>query len=319
MKRATLNRLSFSYLVGALLSVTLGSSVHGACTKPTVPPFLDHLYYQDALGHTGTALRSTLHDIIQDHTRHTYKCVWDILQESDEDPNNPTNVILLYTERSTPKTNREQGQNDPNSWNREHVWAKSHGFPNQGQHAHTDAHMIRPADLSVNGSRGNLEFDEGGSPHEECVTCRFDTDSWEPGDTMKGDVARIMFYMDVRYEGGNDGGTPDLRLEDRITATPGSGEDPNFGKLCSLVQWHVNDPVSEWERRRNDRVYEWQGNRNPFLDHPEWVLAVWGTACPDVQAPNGEDGPTKAQLLEHIEHLEADVQELKRLIEDLDD
>ena len=73
-----MNRFTVSYLVSMLLGVTLGSSAHAACTKPTVPPFLDHIYYQDALAETGTALRSTLHGIIQDHTRHTYTCVWDI-------------------------------------------------------------------------------------------------------------------------------------------------------------------------------------------------------------------------------------------------
>ena len=298
-----MRRLWMSLIATGVLLGSYTSSGNAACTKPTVPPFQDQLYYASALETTSDVLREALQDIIKDHTRQTYKCVWEFLQESDEDPNIRQNVILLYTERSTPKTNRDQGQNDPNSWNREHVWAKSHGFPRKSQHAYTDAHHVRPADRSVNGSRGNKEFDTGGNPHAECLTCRSDADTWEPGDAMKGDVARMMFYMDVRYAGGNEGGTPDLVLEDRITRRPGSGEDPNFGKLCTLVQWHLDDPVSDWERRRNDRIYTWQGNRNPFIDHPDWVLPIWGSACLGIQPP-ADKVPTKTQLLERTEAME---------------
>ncbi len=134
---------------------------------------------------------------------------------------------------------------------------------------------------------------------------------------MKGDVARMMLYMDVRYEGTGDGGTPDLVLEDRMTAHPGA-QEPNFGKLCTLVQWHVDDPVSDWERRRNNRVYAWQHNRNPFIDHPEWVMPIWGTSCSEGQPP-GETETIKIQLLERIEQMEDALRELKDLVTGMDD
>ena len=288
-----------------------------ACLKSFVPPFNDQHYYATAQSLTGHTLHTALHTIIRNHQRFTYKCVWDILMDTDQDVTNSDLVQLLYLEHSISKSQRDQGQNDNNSWNREHVWAKSHGFPRQGQHAYTDVHHLRPADRSINSSRGNKEFDNGGSSHHECAQCRTDSNSWEPGDQMKGDVARMMLYMDVRYEGTGDGGTPDLVLEDRMTANSGT-QDPNFGKLCTLVQWHVDDPVSAWERRRNNRVYAWQHNRNPFIDHPEWVIPIWGTSCTEVQPP-GETETTKTQLLERIEQMEDDLRELKNLVTGMDD
>jgi uncharacterized protein len=73
------------------------------------------------------------------------------------------------------------------------------------------------ADKSVNGDRGDLDFDEGGQAHNACTACRFDADSWDPGPSRRGDVARALLYMDLRYD-GSDGGTPDLELVDRRTS-----------------------------------------------------------------------------------------------------
>ena len=81
--------------------------------------------------------------------------------------------------------------------------------------------------------------------------------------------------MAVRYEGNDDSRTPDLELVDRKTS---SGE-PYFGKLCTLLNWHFQDPVSQRERDRNNIVYSWQGNRNPFIDHPGFVSKIWLRSC----------------------------------------
>jgi endonuclease I len=143
--------------------------------------------------------------------------IWQILEEADEDPANPNNVVGFYTGRSIPKADRDRGGNTPDAWNREHLWAKSHGFPSESQHAFTDAHHLRAADKSVNGDRGDLDFDEGGQAHNACTACRFDADSWDPGPSRRGDVARALLYMDLRYD-GSDGGTPDLELVDRRTS-----------------------------------------------------------------------------------------------------
>ncbi|HNQ43440.1 MAG TPA: endonuclease, partial [Candidatus Cloacimonadota bacterium] len=91
---------------------------------------------------------------------------------------------------------------------------------------------------------------------------------WEPREVEKGDVARMILYMAVRYEGTDT--TYDLELQD-VTPTTG----PFYGKLSTLLAWHEQDPPDAWEQRRNDRIQERQGNRNPFIDHPEFVSLIW--------------------------------------------
>ena len=224
-------------------------------------------YYVAAYGKTGEALKTALHNIIDDHTELSYSNVWSALRETDEDPNNPNNVILLYTGRSQGKFTNGSGVND---WNREHVWAKSHGDFGTAMGPGTDLHHLRPTDVSVNSSRSNLDFDNGGTQHSEAIGNYYDSDSWEPRDSVKGDIARMLFYMTVRYEG--DSGEPDLELNNLVN----NGTDPYHGKLSVLLQWHKEDPVDHSERERNEIIYvDYQHNRNPFIDHPEWVSAIW--------------------------------------------
>ena len=239
-------------------------------------------YYDAANGLTGTSLQAALHEIINGHTKFPYTSsntdVWDLVKITDEDPSNSSNVILLYTGRSQAKSENsgESSASGSNRWNREHVWSKSHGFPNESDTAYTDLHHLRPADESVNSSRGTKDFDNGGSAHSEATDCNYDSDSWEPRDAVKGDVARMMFYMEVRYDPGahSDGTNYDLELVD-YTGTSTSSD--NFGKLSTLITWHSNDPVDAFESDRNDSIYAYQGNRNPFIDYPEFVNAIWGT------------------------------------------
>ncbi len=226
-------------------------------------------YYADAYGKTGDALKSALHNIIDDHTELTYDEVKYALRDTDEDPVNPNNVILFYTGRTQSKN--EFG-GDVDDWNREHVWAKSHGDFGKTMGAGTDLHHIKPTDASVNNSRGNKDFDYGGSLHNECIIlkCKTDSDSWEPDDEVKGDVARMMFYMAVRYEG--DSGEVDLELNDSVN----NNSAPYIGRISVLLEWHQLDPVSDFEMNRNNIIYEdYQHNRNPFIDHPEWVNLIW--------------------------------------------
>lgn len=235
-----------------------------------VEPFGGEAYYASTTGKTGDALKEALNEIIDDHTELTYKEVWDALKDIDEDPLNGENVILIYTGKSIPKSSNGTGKDD---WNREHVWAKSHGDFGTTMGAGTDLHHIKPADVTVNSSRNNKNFDESDNKHHEAILCRHDEDSFEPRDAVKGDVARMMFYMAVRYEGGSD--EPDLELVEYMNES----KSPHHGKLTTLIEWHESDPVSDFERRRNNLIYEkYQGNRNPFIDHPEWVDMIWDKA-----------------------------------------
>jgi len=223
-------------------------------------------YYDNASGLSGDDLKTALHNIIDNHNAGSYDLLWTILPKSDEDPNNTNNFILLYTGRSIPKTSVYP------DYNREHVWAKSHGGFGTTAPAGTDAHHLRPTDVSVNSDRDSKDFDEGGTQHSEATECYFTTHTWEPRDAVKGDVARMMFYMAVRYE-GDVSGEPDLELVDYITDPTTS---PIFGKLSTLLKWHNDDPVDDIDRHRNEIVFSYQNNRNPFIDHPEYVVKIWG-------------------------------------------
>mmetsp|Transcript_48392 Transcript_48392/g.54850 ORF Transcript_48392/g.54850 Transcript_48392/m.54850 type:complete len:376 (+) Transcript_48392:153-1280(+) len=235
-------------------------------------------------------LREELQKLTGGHTRYSYNCVWSFMMEADEDPDNPENILALYTRRSIPKVERdcgtatESGAVNRFAWNREHVWAKSHGFPRQGQHAYTDFHHLIAADKRANSNRGNKDFKAGGAPDRDCTKCQTTGVTWEPSDASKGIVARMLFYMDVRYDGiGSSGGTPDLQLVN----TASKAREPRLGYLSDLLKWHCEYPVSDEERRRNNSVHKWQGNRNPFIDHPEFVEAIWDFSCdsPQVDSP----------------------------------
>ena len=94
----------------------------------------------------------------------------------------------------------------------------------------------------------------------------------EPADAVKGDIARILFYMDIRYEGGED--EPNLAVTEVLNNV---ADVPNIGKLSTLLDWHLQDPVDDFEMSRNEVIYGIQGNRNPFIDHPEYVSILWGS------------------------------------------
>ena len=239
---------------------------------PTDPPPTggtspwDSTYYAPAIGRTGSALRTSLHDIIDNHTTLSYATVWTALKDTDQDPANTGNVIELYTGRSISKSNNggSTGQ-----WNREHVWAQSRGGFTTSAGPGTDLHHLRPEDVQVNGIRGNKDFDDGGSAVSGCTDCWTDSNSFEPRDAVKGDVARMLFYMAIRYEG--DDGFNDLEM----SSTVGTSSS-RLGDLETLLAWSSADPVDAFEMRRNDRIHaQWQGNRNPFIDHPEWAAAIW--------------------------------------------
>ncbi len=243
-------------------------------------------YYQGIESLSGENLKKQLHLIIRNHTVFSYDKVWDILSETDKDPYNPENVIILYNKRSQKAIHRDRGTsfdytahgyNLNDSWNREHVWPKSHGFPNPKDTAYTDLHHLRPADRSTNSARNtrsfdecmNIYFDNAKTIETECHTSSSNW-AWEPPKEIKGDVARMIFYMSVRYEG------TDYNLEILDQVLLKGSKEPTIGKLSTLIRWHKEDPVDNWERQRNHVIYtKYQKNRNPFIDHPEWVSLIW--------------------------------------------
>jgi endonuclease I len=238
----------------------------GGSSDPGTPPDPGD-YYAAAAGKSGAALKSALHTIISSQTKLTYDQVWDALKDTDQDPANSSNVILLYSGRSQSKSTNGGGAND---WNREHVWAKSHGDFGTVTGPGTDVHHLRPEDVSVNAARGNLDFDNGGTAVSECPGCTADSDSFDPRPAVRGDVARMILYMAVRYDGGD--GFADLEPNNSVN----NGSAPYIGKLSVLKAWSAADPPDAFEKRRNQVIFDtWQHNRNPFIDHPEWVSSIW--------------------------------------------
>ena len=244
-----------------------GAAAQGAGTAQAVAD-VPAGYYDSAEGLTGEALKAELNDIISDADALSYSQVWDGLKATDEDPANPDNVILLYSGESRAKSLNGGNVGD---WNREHVWAKSHGDFGTSTGPGTDLHHLRPTDVQVNSIRGNKDFDDGGSEVAGAPGNFTDSDSFEPRDEVKGDVARMILYMAVRWEG--EDAFADLEPSDSV----GNGSAPYHGKLSTLLEWNAADPVSAFEARRNEVIYEqFQHNRNPFVDHPEWAEAIWG-------------------------------------------
>ena len=231
-------------------------------------------YYNGTEGKTGDDLKTALHEIINDHVAYSYFASKTIMKFSDADPSNPENVILVYTGRS--QANNDYGTGG-NQINREHVWAKSHGNFGDLAPMYGDVHNLKPADASVNQDKSNLDFDNGGTQHAEATGCYYTSSTWEPRDEVKGDIARIIFYMDTRYEGTN--GEIDLEVVDEINTYP----LPEHGKLSTLLEWNMQDPPDDFERNRNNVIFSWQKNRNPFIDNPEYANLIWGDqVLPDI-------------------------------------
>ena len=238
-------------------------------------------YYNSAAGLTGAALRAELHRLVKTpHVPLTYTNTRAALEICDQDPANASNVILIYTRRSEPKANFINSTPlNATQWNREHLWPNSRGILSDGAD-YADLLNLRPSDVDVNADRENYAFEETdpaagmvvpGSP-EAPQTSR-DSNSWEPPPVVKGDIARAMFYMALRYDA--DGvQESDLNLTDNMALVTGSA--PLMGRLTTLLLWHLNDPVSAGEMLRNDRVQQRQGNRNPFIDGPGWVKVIYG-------------------------------------------
>ena len=199
----------------------------------------------------------------------------DALKIIDQDPASTNNVILLYARRSEAKTNFAV----TGGWNREHVWPNSYGIDDRHP-AYSDLHNLRPEDEDVNSARGNRYFDISQTghvsyrfpAHPEAPQCSTDFDSWSPPDSVRGDIARTIFYMDLRYE-GSVAAEPNLIVVNSVVRI---NNDTNLmGKLTTLLLWHAQDPVDDAERGRNDRVESIQGNRNPFVDNPALVRDLY--------------------------------------------
>jgi endonuclease I len=225
-------------------------------------------YYSTATG-TGATLKSQLNDLIDGHTVYSYDSLRSLLQITDADPDNPGHILLVYDRVSLNVAAINPGGSIPGwdsgvSWNREHTWPQSLGVGSSGPDT-SDMHQLRPSTNSVNGSRGNKPFGGTYGQPYGAVSGGY----WYPGDADAGMIARGMFYMAVRYD-GSEGSTTNLELVN------GVGGGNTIGDLASLLDWHYRAAPDDFERRRNDIIYDdYQGNRNPFIDRPEYAWSIF--------------------------------------------
>ncbi len=236
----------------------------------------------------GSAFRQELAELITDtHTKYTsYSGLANAFKVADADPDKNGNVIWFYTGTSVPFSGFG---GSVGATNREHVWPKDGGdaFPAESGPG-SDAHHLRPTETQLNSTRGSKNFDEvaqtsanvvkengssgyGNSAYGADALCYSSGSFFYPAKGYRGATARILFYMQTRW------GDHNLEFVD------GAGSSKTIGKISTLLKWHLEEPPTEEEIRRNEAVFGLQGNRNPFIDHPEYAAQIY---CYDGESYN---------------------------------
>ncbi len=231
-------------------------------------------YYDSLDGLADSNLKQAIQDIIAEEgvvRAQTYADVIDILKEADQNPEHSNEVWLVYSEIGRPKLDFQTTSESLGKWNREHTYPRSRGrfysidldeifdgkeiYWNTNadslRHGNSDAHALRAADSRENTRRSNLHYGQYTGPKGTLGKFR-------------GDVARGVFYLALRYNG--------LEI---VNGFP-EGTEGELGDLATLLEWHRKDPPDDFEMNRNNIIYTWQINRNPFIDQPELVEYIWG-------------------------------------------
>ncbi|HSN49017.1 MAG TPA: endonuclease [Flavobacterium sp.] len=243
-------------------------------------------YYNALEGLFGAALKQAIQDIISDPTvvhAHNYGDITDILKIADQNPLNSNEVWLMYVEKPRSKLDFQDTGINTGKWNREHIYPQSRGGYTDGTESiadginiwlptnandilagHADAHHLRAEDGAENSIRSNNDYGLTGYNGPTGTM-----GSW------KGDVARSVFYMAVRYNA--------LSVVNGDIADTTVGQ---LGDLASLLTWNTLDPSDDFEMNRNNYVYTWQVNRNPFIDYPDLANYIWGAKAGQVWHSN---------------------------------
>ncbi|UGS22755.1 endonuclease [Flavobacterium channae] len=259
-------------------------------TYNVVTPTTPVGYYDSLEGLSGNALKQELQNIIANPAvvrLHSYADIWEILRTSDRNPLNNNQVWCMYVETPMDKLDQQNSSSIVGKWNREHIFCQSRGGFEvaQGDTADginvwnstgpltttdgvSDAHHIRAENGQENSSRNNKNYG----------TVTTSTVYSGPAGTQgswRGDVARALFYMAVRFESLSiQNGDP----SECNGACNGDGTNPSYqiGDLATLLNWHTADPRDDFEMNRNNYIFTWQMNRNPFIDHPSLASYIYG-------------------------------------------
>lgn len=258
-------------------------------------------YYSSATGLTGYPLKTQLSTIITNgHLDQGYNGLWTGYQTTDRDYyyENNGKILDMYSENpagtdpyefnyGTSQCGNYNSEGD--CYNREHLVPQS--FFNEASPMRNDIHFIPPTDGKVNGMRSNYPFgvvgtaswtSMNGSKLGNNTTTGFSGTVFEPVNAFKGDIARMIFYFVTRYQNQ----IPNFQSGNILDGT--TTRSLTQWELEVLLTWHDADPVSQREIDRNNAAYAFQGNRNPYIDHPEYVHQVWGyiNTTPDTTAPS---------------------------------
>ena len=237
-------------------------------------------YYNSAAGLTGDDLKAALHDIIKNDNHVSYNGLWSAYEQTDKKPNGKVWDIYSDIPGGTPPYQYNFGTNqcgeydsEGDCYNREHLWAQS--WTNEDSKHATDLHHVYPTDGFVNQKRSNYAFGEvrnatwtslNGSKLGNSKTPGYNGTVFEPIDDYKGDIARALMYVSVRYYQEDDDWDNSVMTTQSVI---------NDWAMTMLLRWHRADPVDDKEIARNNKVYSIQGNRNPFVDYPEFAEMIW--------------------------------------------
>ncbi len=282
-------------------------------------------YYSVVNGQTCEDLKTVLHNLIDNHTQFSYGALWSIYQDTDDrinDSGNSTIVWDMYSDNPTGGENEftfgsEQCgsfSTEGDCYNREHSFPKSWWGGSTSVPQYTDIFVVVPSDGWVNALRNNFPYGEvqaGGSTQTTANGSKMGSSSitipgytgnvFEPIDAYKGDLARGYFYLLTRYEDVIAGWENNTTESDAVldgTSFPGLEQ----WALDMLIDWHNSDPVSQKEIDRNNEVFDYQQNRNPFIDHPEYVSLIWETCSgggSDNQSPTSPTNLSASNVQEN--------------------
>lgn len=248
-------------------------------------------YYSTATG-SGATLKTQLYNIIRNHTALSYDDLWTAFQSTDAKANGKVWDMYSDIPGGTPPYEYTfitaqcvNYSNEGDCYNREHSVPTS--WYTDATPMYTDLFHLYPTDGKVNGMRSNYPFGEVGTATFTSLNGSKKGDSnypgysgtvFEPIDEYKGDFARTYFYMATRYENVI---STWYSNSTEANAVLQNNTFPVFETwfLNMLAEWHVQDPVSAKETARNDAVYALQGNRNPYIDNPQYVYSVWGVGA----------------------------------------
>jgi endonuclease I len=284
-------------LTSLLLSFTLiGIAQNATQSVNSIPPG----YYNTATG-TGYTLKTQLSNIIDNHNDRGYGGLYTTYTTSDIDSfyeNNGT-MLDMYTENPTGsecefvyggglQDDGTLGNNECERYNREHTIPQSY-FGDGVQPMYSDAHFVIPSDKRVNAQRGDLPFgkvnvanwtslngSKRGSNLNSGYSAGFSGTVFEPIDEFKGDFARLLFYFATRYQTDLVGFYTSSNSLSKVMFDGTADHAFSQTFLNILLTWNTQDPVSDKEIIRNDAIYARQNNRNPYIDHNEYVTAIWG-------------------------------------------